>query len=146
MKPTQQFINMIGNLYQSRQKAVTNSDYNKHNNGSVSFYIISEMTVQDFKVVKQTEPFSDQKLIEIGKNVVDMVIGNDQSQTEYKRTDSMKFELHEGNGLLHWKVQNTRGEKFTVVKLLAPDGCVQLKLITADNKTQYVYNVCELPD
>ncbi len=146
MKPTQQFITMIAGLFQSRQKAITNSDYNKHHNGPITFYIMSEITMLDSKIIKQTEAFSDQKLIEVGKNVVDMVIGDDQNYQEYKRTDFMKFETHQGQGLLHWRMQNNRGDMFTVVKLMSPDGCVQLKLITADNRTQYVYSVCELPN
>lgn len=146
MRPTQQFVNMIGVLYQSRQKAITQSDYNKHHNGPVTFYIMSEIVMQNGRIVSQSEPFSNQKLIEVGKNVEEMIIGTDQSYQEYKRKDFMKFESMQGQGLLHWKVQNNRGENFTAVKLMSPDGCVQLKIISDDQTTQWVYNVCELPN
>ncbi len=146
MKPTPQFVNMISSLYQSRQKTITNSDYLKHHSNVVTFYIMSEILLQGGKIVKQTELFSDQKLIEVGKNVESMIIGNDQNQVEYKKTNIMNFDMHEGKGLLHWKVQNSRGENFTVVKLMTPDDCVQIKLISADQTTQWLYNVCELPN
>ncbi|WP_423149771.1 hypothetical protein [Rubrolithibacter danxiaensis] len=146
VKPSQSFINMIRVLMQSKQHSITNSDYNKIRNGDTSFYIISEMTFKNFNVIKQTEPFSDQKMIEISKEGKTMVIGTESQQTEYRKTSSIELTDYNGNKLLHWKVENQNKEAFTVVKLLSPDGFLQLKLITADESTQFIYNVCELPN
>ncbi|NEU09793.1 hypothetical protein GZH53_15810 [Flavihumibacter sp. R14] len=146
MKPTQPFINMISGFYQLRQKSVTNSDYNKHHNGSISFYVLSEARMESLKVVHQTEPFSDQKMIEISKNAESFIIGDDRNQTEYKRVTPMKLETYEGKSFLHWNVESMNKVQLTVIKLMSPDGCVQLKLMSADRKTQWVYNVCELPN
>lgn len=137
---------MISALFQSRQKSITHNDYNKHHNGPTSFYVISEMKMENLKVVSQTEAFSDQKLIEISKNAQTIVMGDDKNQTEYKRITSMQLQDFQGKNLLHWEVETSSKVKFTVVKLMSPDGCVQFKFISADSKTQWVYNVCELPN
>jgi hypothetical protein len=146
MKPNQQFINMITGFYQSRQKSITNSDYNKHHNGSTTFYVLSEARMQSLSVVHQTEVFSDQKLIEVSKNAQSFIIGDDRNQTEYKRIEPMKLDTYQGNSFLHWKVESPVKEQLTVIKLMSPDGCLQFKLMSADQKTQWVYNVCELPN
>ena len=145
MRPNQQFINMINAFFLSRQKEVTSLDYKKHYNETTTFYIMSEVRMENLKSVYQTELFSDQKLIEISENAETFMIGNNISQREYKKTSPMKLENYQGNSFLHWKVESPNREQLTVIKLMSPDGCVQFKLMSADQKTQWVYNVCELP-
>ena len=64
---------------------------------------------------------------------------------KYRRISPMEFTIHEGKGLLYWKVQHMILQDFIVVKLMSEDGCVQIKLISEDQQTQTIYNVCELP-
>lgn len=132
-------------LFQNRQKAITNADIVKHNNNDVSFYSISQAIFNNMRLVSSTPHFSDQVMIEIERNANNMIIGTDREQKVYRKVSEMQLAHHDGNGLLHWIVTDDRNNKFTAVKLIAPDGMVQIKLISADNTTQIIHNVCELP-
>ena len=145
MKPSQQFQNMIAMLYQSRQKTISNLDLIKHRDNEVAFYSISKMVVNGLSVKSQTEAFSDQTFIEIDKGANNLNVIKENKVLKYRRISPMEFTIHEGKGLLYWKVQHMILQDFIVVKLMSEDGCVQIKLISEDQQTQTIYNVCELP-
>lgn len=146
MKPDQQFINMIGLLYQSRQPQVTNLDLIKHTNQATAFYSISMITMRNGHAQSQTPPFSDRTIIEIDKGANHLNIIAEGIVTQYTRTSPLEYLDISGKGHVHWNVVNTNRQVFVAVKLMSPDGGVQIKLITADEVTQFVYNVCELPN
>jgi hypothetical protein len=146
MKPSQQFINMISLLFQNRQKAISNDDLIKHSNQNISFYSISQAKFVNMKIVSQTEPFSDQVIIEIEQNANRLIIGTDQGERVYRKLSNMELAYANGQPLIHWRVSNADHSMFTVVKLLAPDSMLQLKLISFDNTIQIIHNVCELPN
>lgn len=146
MKPNQQFINMISALFQNKQKSITQADVAKHNNHNVTFYSISHARFANMQMIIKTEAFSDQILIEIERNATRTIIGTDQQQKIYRKLSDLQLSYHNGQGLLHWTVANENDEVFTIVKLLAVDGTLQLKLISADTTTQIIHNLCELPN
>jgi len=146
MKPTRQFINMISVLFQDRQKSISNDDLVKHRNQSISYYSISQAKFVNMQIVSQTEPFSDQIIIEIEQNANRLIIGTDQKQNVYRKLSNMELSYANGQPLVHWRVSAADDSTFTAIKLIAPDGMVQLKLISFDNTTQIIHNVCELPN
>lgn len=144
-KPTQQFIQLITGLLQHRQKGITSADLVKHNNQAVTFYSISEFKYNNMQLVKQTESFSDAVMIEIEPKANKMIIGTEQSQNVYVPVTKMELSQHNGQSLLHWTVMDYAGAIYKVVKLMSPDGFVQIKLIPTDRNEQFIHNVCELP-
>jgi len=145
MKPNQQFINMIAMLYEQRQTTISRQDLTRHQNNETSFYAISRMVTRNGYIVTQTEPFSEQMIIELDKGCDNMYFISKQETTRFIRATPLEFTLLQGAGILYWQVRSTTGSVYTAVKLMSPDGCVQLKLITSDEITQMIYNVCELP-
>jgi hypothetical protein len=146
MKPSPQFINMISVLYQQRQKAITNNDLIKHSNQSLTFYSISEAKFVNLRIISQTDHFSDQVMIEIEQNATRMIIGTDREEKIYRKLSNMELTNADGHNLIHWRVSDSDHNMFTAVKLISPDGAVQIKLISFDNTTQIIHNVCELPN
>jgi hypothetical protein len=118
----------------------------RHMDQSVTYYSISQAKFVNMKLVSETSPFSDSILIEIERLGYRLFIGREDVKEEYLLLSNMECNIHNGQRLIHWTVADKHYNRFTVVKLLAPDGIVQIKLISSDNQTQIIHNVCELPD
>ena len=145
MKPNQQFINMVTMLFQQRQTTVSRHDLVKHQANQTVFYPISRMVARNGNLITQTEPFSEDVIIELDAGCDHMYFISAQSTISFMRTSPLDFTAIDGGGFLYWQVRSVEGTEYTVVKMMSSDGCVQIKLITSDEITQTIYNVCELP-
>jgi hypothetical protein len=145
MKPSQQFINMISALFQKRQKAITIDDMVKHNQSAFTFYSISEGRFSGERLIKKTEAFSDQIMIEIERGANKTIVGTPVLNDIYTRTTAIKFDHTGGKGFIYWQANDSRNNQFYIVKLLADDGTMQIKIMTADQKSMTIHNVCQLP-
>jgi len=136
---------MISVLFQQRQKTITHDDLIKHNSRAVTFYSISKGKFVNDRLTDKTQPFSEQILIEIERGANRMIIGTDLSTDIYTRISPIEIDQYNGKGYLFWWATNERNAKYLVAKLLADDGTLQIKLVTEDNITHVVHNICELP-
>jgi hypothetical protein len=75
-----------------------------------------------------------------------MIVGTEHNQMVYSRVTKMELSHHNGQALLHWRVLDQLEGFYTVVKLMSPDGFVQIKFITDYDTKQIIHNVCELPN
>lgn len=144
-KPRQNFIEYIQRTLQDRQKEISNADLVKHRNQTVRFYSVYEFKFKDMRPVRQTNPFSDMIMIEIEPNGKKMTIGSEQNKWAYFQVSDMDIGYHEGKALLYWTAMDMSETVYTVVKLMSPDGIIQIKLISKDGKQQDIHSVCELP-
>jgi hypothetical protein len=146
MRPSQQFINMISALFQKRQIAITIDDMVKHNKSAFTFYSISEGHFVNERLIRKTEAFSDQIMIEIDRGANKTIVGTPSSNAIYTRTTSIQFGHTNGKGFIYWQANDQRNNQFYIVKLLADDGTMQIKIMTADQKSMTIHNVCQLPE
>lgn len=118
----------------------------RHTDQSFTYYSISQAKFIDEKLVSSTQPCSDKVMIEISRHAYEMIIGTDEYQTVYKGLTLMEMAIYNKQKMLHWRVSDDKNNIYTAVKLMSPEGIVQIKLISSDNKVQIIHNVCELPD
>jgi len=145
MKPHPQFIQMITQLFNQQQKAITLNDQSKHNAQSVTFYSISYGKFVNDRLVNKTQAFSEQNLIEIERSASKLIIGNEHSQTIYTGLTPIQYATFNGNGYLHWQAKDDRGTNYLIAKIMAQDGTLQIEIVDTGSGTQVIHNVCELP-
>lgn len=143
--PSKEFKMMITSFLQNRQTSVSTNDVSKHSNRTIDFYSISKIKMNGNSIVSQTTPLSEDQMIEIKQGGSTLTIYDDINREEYVQVSAMNFTTHQGKGLLYWTAKNRLGEVYTIVKLMSPDGFVQIKLIHPNQQIQIVHNVCEMP-